>query len=241
MMAGCTFLVGLVLAVFVGRASCLSCGDTSGGICPPGWQNWGESCFAITTYSLNWYDSADRCRQLGGKLAAPRSAEENAFVSGLIGPQHAWIACNDLEEEGKWLCDENRWYRNWQGGQPDDDLQRQDCAHMIRYSGQWGDDYCPYYRLVAVCKRRVAVNSRLLRSWRLLSACLIGHVLSEYPISSLDHCAWLCSQDPGCRSFNVVHRGYGEKLCQLNSATRHDVDSPQFHVGKKGVCIYGEK
>ena len=234
------FMFGAAISFMLKIASGIICGSDVAEICPPTWHNWGESCFFITTEHLNWFDSADKCRQMGGKMAAPRSDEENAFIRSLRASDPVWIACSDLKREGTWVCDENRSYRPWGPGQPDDAGQKQDCGHISRDSPDWGDDNCPVWKVAAVCKRRVALDARLLRSWRLLSSCLQGHVQQEYPISNIYYCAWLCSREPGCRSFNVIHYGYREQVCQLNNATRYDVKFGEFQV-MKGLCVYGEK
>jgi hypothetical protein len=73
--------------------------------------------------TLSWHEAQSRCEELGGHLAIIESAEENAFVAGLIaeaGWEDAWIGITDEAEEGTWLTvrGETIDYTHWYDKQP---------------------------------------------------------------------------------------------------------------------------
>ncbi|XP_038058709.1 C-type mannose receptor 2-like [Patiria miniata] len=75
--------------------------------CRSGWIPWRGACYWLAKDHFNWFDARDACRKMGGFLAAPRSEEENDFVTGIIqdgGEGRVWINCNDLGREASHIC-----------------------------------------------------------------------------------------------------------------------------------------
>ena len=121
--------------------------------------------FIAGAFSFDEADAAAQARTfngVAGHLVAITSAEENAFVLGLIASvQHSvWIGATDRDDEGvwRWVTGERFWqgngagtvgpdvlYANWGAGQPDDFSTGQDVATIFGGSvgnglaGRWDD------------------------------------------------------------------------------------------------------
>ena len=200
-------------------------------ICPPAWRRYGDSCYLVIERTMKWQRARDTCAASGGRLALPNSAAEQAFIFDLMIPQTcrdgAWIDCNDMAQEGKWLnCplrdDGTNAYQNWGPGQPDD-IHSADCALMNGWwGGQWDDQGCSYPRC-AVCEMPVTERSpefctQTGADGRVASRCLSGHVIiKELPAIGIVSCGKACRLEPRCSSFNLLESGRGKTVCQLNN------------------------
>ena len=224
----------------IGMSSAHSCNPQI--LCPSDWETWNGSCYKLTEEKLTWADAGLRCRDMGGEMATPSSKEENDYMSKTS--DILWINCNDTHTEGQWECQNYGRYSDWY--QPYNEPgggTRENCAAMFTpedLRNGWRDVRCSSQYLTLCKGKKIMANQVSLKSWRLLASCLTGHTLREYPISSVRSCATMCEYDPGCRSFNVLHHGVGEKMCQLNNSTRFDADHTQF-MKMDNLCIYGER
>ena len=76
--------------------------------CPPMWQRWRDSCYRLTTQGAAWDAQQNVCSDMGGKMAAPHSLEENEFFVSMAkgaGLDRLWVACSDTDEEREWICE----------------------------------------------------------------------------------------------------------------------------------------
>ncbi|XP_022089665.1 L-selectin-like [Acanthaster planci] len=224
--------------------------------CPSGWQLWRKACYRLTETKVDWESSKSACREMGGKMAAPRNLTEMKFMADLAkkndGRYYIWIACNDSEVEGNWMCDGqegSKPFMGWGPGQPDDAGGNQDCATIAAAHNDSMDDNNCDYTLYAVCARQANctrhpnqprhycfstdTHGRILNS-----TCLLGHVIREFTTDSVSACGSSCVEEPGCRSFNIKKNGGGKKLCQLNNSTSSE-DKDMFQ-GTGDFCIYSE-
>ena len=55
----------------------------------------------------------------------------------------------------------------------------------------------------------------------------LEHIIREFVTKNAPGCASACIMEPACRSFNIKRNDKGQKLCQLNNASRCD-DPEQF-------------
>ncbi|XP_071798051.1 perlucin-like protein [Asterias amurensis] len=225
----------------IGMSSAHSCKPQM--LCPFGWESWGGSCYKLLEERLNWQDGRLKCLEMGGEMVAPSSSEENNYIlSKTIDAM--WINCNDLENEGQWDCaSDNGGYMNWYLIQPNGGT-RENCIVLAvtPKRGEWHDYPCSWlYQVICKDKEFMATQANL-KQWRLLALCLTGHTLREIPTTNVRACATVCDYDPRCRSFNVLHFGTGERVCQLNNGTRYEADHTQFVKSNKSfTCIYGER
>ncbi|XP_038064496.1 C-type lectin domain family 4 member A-like [Patiria miniata] len=131
--------------------------------CPgPGWQLWKGSCYVLTDKTSTWQEGKSACRSMGGRMAAPRSSEENDFFVSLAGPGgKVWIACkfNTAVAGGQLACEGvEAEFTKWHNGEPNNDSE--ECVLLKAISsGTWFDYSCqnPY---PSVCKKRAAKPSR---------------------------------------------------------------------------------
>ena len=178
---------------------------------------------------------------MGAEMIAPSSPEESQFLlSEIAGDNEFWINCNDMEAEGLWVCKDNNGYVNWKPGEPNGGLS-QNCALMGgRYGNNVIDLSCSHKRVI-ICKDGLK-EAASLRDWRLQLAChLSGFTVRQLPVPDVRACATVCTYDPDCRSFNVLHLAGGDKMCQINNATRSQAHPDHFLTKMQEWNIYAEK
>ena len=61
-------------------------GPTAEGRCPANWYPWRGACYTGTSTRASWNETSKACRQLGARLAAPHSLEEQEFLWGVSKP-----------------------------------------------------------------------------------------------------------------------------------------------------------
>jgi hypothetical protein len=106
-----------------------------------------ESYLICGNAGLNWEDAQAYCVSQGGALVKIDNADENNEVAQLINQEGStWIGANDRETEGdfRWtdgsqVTGENA---HWQGGQPNDAEENEDCAVLHSGAGDWNDVEC---------------------------------------------------------------------------------------------------
>ncbi|XP_033633084.1 perlucin-like protein [Asterias rubens] len=132
--SGCGSYVLVILFVISG---CQSCCFSS--FCGRGWQKWGNSCYRLTDQSVVglYSDVEERCKSLGGEIAAPRSAEENKWFVELAGNiEYLWIACTSEDGE-QWFCNgQKQKFDNWYRGVQN---EQQRCASLCVNRGEPDD------------------------------------------------------------------------------------------------------
>ncbi|XP_058251018.1 galactose-specific lectin nattectin-like isoform X2 [Hemibagrus wyckioides] len=116
--------------------------------CQRGWSQFGLRCFRIFITSTSWGDAEQNCMVMGGHLASVHSIEEYNFIQALVlnafnSNAQTWLGASDIREEGIWeWTDGSAWdYINWSGGQPDNDLNIENCL-MMNFPVCWNDANC---------------------------------------------------------------------------------------------------
>ena len=216
----------------------VGCYTTLSAICPTDWQRYGESCYFLVTQPMNWYDANDTCFKSHATLAVPNSQTEQTFIWEMFleffnatTPTYSlWIGCNIIEEEGNWQhCPlrESNAYENWNDGEPDDNDQT-DCVAMKKFiQGKWAEKICTKIQY-AVCELPVFTTTPVFClqtgfNGCFESQCMLSHAMKELRAEGVMSCGKACRSEPRCRSFNLLEKGRGEMVCQLNNATRHEV------------------
>jgi hypothetical protein len=93
---------------------------------------------------LDWEDSQAYCVSKGGALVKIDDSDENSDVAELISQEGStWIGANDRDKEGEFRWTDNSPVENahWQGGQPNDSGDGEDCA-VLHAAGDWNDVDC---------------------------------------------------------------------------------------------------
>ncbi|XP_068115094.1 mannose-binding protein-like [Hyperolius riggenbachi] len=115
----------------------------------------GNKFFVSTGDQANYNDAINICAKLGGQLATPQNAEENAAVLKLRGPffTYVWLGINKIKTKPIFTYINNRplTYTNWGPGEPNNFMGRdEDCAEMWD-TGKWNDSICDGLRSV-ICE-----------------------------------------------------------------------------------------
>jgi hypothetical protein len=110
------------------------------------------TCYVYVHATATWEQARDACVTLGGHLATPTSAPENALVTGLpIDPAtlpDVWLGGTDADEEGTWvwITGEPWDYENWRTGEPNDgaspDVSENCLILEADTDGTWDDRPC---------------------------------------------------------------------------------------------------
>lgn len=119
----------------------------------PGGQIWAANahCYFPLDQSQSWNVSRDQCLDRGAMLVVIGSAQEQAFVSGLVGSSARWIGLAKFgAPEFSWVTGETLSYLNWDTGAPNSSGEV--AAVMSEQSHAWRDE--PVTTLhAALCER----------------------------------------------------------------------------------------
>ncbi|XP_038064737.1 asialoglycoprotein receptor 1-like [Patiria miniata] len=241
-----------IMSVFLlGNLHSIVCSGNKEKLCPDGWMYWGGSCYLELSGYMTWFAAETACKNHGALIVVPESPEENSFLRGLE-IYGIWMGCSDTEKEGQWVCLEGCGFMDWAGQNPDNWGGNQDCATMVgEWQNQWDDRHCDSSYSV-VCKKPVDDTKSepqcadhtycfvMGEDGRpITDHCLSGYTLKEMKIATAGQCGQACIQEPCCRSFNVRQNATShQKTCQLNYATRAQVNSDRFILTKN--CMYFE-
>lgn len=108
-------------------------------------------CYLYVNTPATWEDAAAACAQLGGTLAVPTSAGEDARIAALptmpATLPDVWIGGSDalVEGEWRWITGEMMVYTNWRLGEPNDGAGEfpEDCMLIeADNGGTWDDRPC---------------------------------------------------------------------------------------------------
>ena len=107
-----------------------------------------ETCAYLVSgsRSASWPDAKTECEKMGGKLASPRSLEEEKAIEDLNLGQ-TWFGLTDVQNEGTWRDVNGHvspYIGTWGAGQPDNYNNGENCAHMYPSNGNffWNDHRC---------------------------------------------------------------------------------------------------
>ncbi|MEY2713945.1 MAG: hypothetical protein RIT24_288, partial [Planctomycetota bacterium] len=96
---------------------------------------------------LTWEKARIRAEALGGYLATPVSAEENAAIASAFPGVTSWLGGiqfappGDASNGWQWISGEPWSYTNWQAGEPNDSGGED--RLMMASNGTWNDSGCP--------------------------------------------------------------------------------------------------
>jgi hypothetical protein len=138
------------------------CGNNclqNGKRCPENWELYGSSCYYYVSNKMWWTTAQDNCVYLGGWLVDIFSADENAFVAGLIkkqtNPGVAWIG---MQRGWHWVTGKPVTYYNFAPGEPNNSGGDEDCVSMY-LEGTWNDARCIInWAFYSVCKMDATMN-----------------------------------------------------------------------------------
>ncbi|XP_022097836.1 snaclec mucetin subunit beta-like [Acanthaster planci] len=217
--------------------------------CPTGWLKWQESCYILLPRKMNFNNASRVCNEPGTTMIVPDSQEEHDFIwhkmkiwmqqHGAVNDSdlQVWIGCKNTDTSQLRCQGETdiHTYRNWGPSQPDSESER--CVRMAEmFGGKWGDHSCGMLFHV-VCERKANFPGHcrsLAHFVRVPQTCLLNHDYKSSHVRGFEECALMCWVEPLCYSFNLLHRGDGELICQLNHAGIAEAD--EVHVDIQNNC-----
>nr|XP_022333990.1 lectin BRA-3-like [Crassostrea virginica] len=120
--------------------------------CSPGWTQFGNSCYHVSTEHESWMDGMRMCQMHGGYLAHVESQSEDDFLKQLMkqnGIDEAWLGGSDWTMEGTWVWEPDGHmflYSNFAQGRPNN-YQGENCLSKEHgHSYKWDDDDCDSHR-----------------------------------------------------------------------------------------------
>ncbi|KAG8574059.1 hypothetical protein GDO81_009020 [Engystomops pustulosus] len=129
--------------------------------CEDGWKQFDDSCYSLTVFKAAWAKIRKSCLKKGADLTVITSAREQIFLTSYSGSssfKRYWIGLHDMDEEGNWMwidgSDYKTSYQNWKKGEPNDNDDDEDCAHLWT-SGEWNDIPCDYDDAYGICEKKL--------------------------------------------------------------------------------------
>ncbi len=107
--------------------------------------------FRLMSASADYDTGVEACEKDGAHLAQISDASENTYVHATYF-QDFWLGLNDLTTEGTfhWTDRELTPYRDFNGNEPNNALNNEDCVYMD-FTGLWNDTACDNNRK-ALCE-----------------------------------------------------------------------------------------
>ncbi|XP_042566584.1 CD209 antigen [Clupea harengus] len=104
--------------------------------CPADWLRFADSCYYISTTTLDWKSSQKFCVRRGGHLAIIHTAEEQTFIWNKLVRGHwnaYWFGITDEKLEGTWhWVDGTELVDNfWEEGEPNNHID-EDCGYIVK-------------------------------------------------------------------------------------------------------------
>ncbi|XP_006903223.1 PREDICTED: pulmonary surfactant-associated protein A-like isoform X1 [Elephantulus edwardii] len=113
----------------------------------------GKKIFSTNGKSVNFVDIRESCARAGGRIAIPRSPEENAALTSIVKKHNTYaylgLAEGSTPGEFYYLDGDPVNYTNWYPGEPRGQ-GRERCVEMYT-DGLWNDKNCLQYRLT-ICE-----------------------------------------------------------------------------------------
>ena len=110
----------------------------------------GRTQLVVFRVPISWADAGAACRAMGGSLAVPADAAEEAEIaSGLTqGTEYVWLGLSDRVVEGIFAAEDGvaATYFHWMPGEPNDGAARnEDCVALVAIDASargWNDTEC---------------------------------------------------------------------------------------------------
>ncbi|XP_038047587.1 snaclec agglucetin subunit alpha-1-like [Patiria miniata] len=126
--------------------------STLSALCPPGWKDWHQSCYAIYSHrASSWADASKFCESKQGHLVVPNSQAENDFLRQMVMERFqtakkrgVWIGCKRESVHGSFVCSgntEGMSFTNWAPGYPKQEVRQ--CVVLWKGgNGTWRSSNC---------------------------------------------------------------------------------------------------
>ena len=125
--------------------------------CPEGWTREGVSCYYATPEKLSFDHAVNRCHQIEGILAEPKTSLQNENLVKFIRSRPFlkyssgfWIGISDQMSENKFVYKSSNLdliFSKFNSGQPDDWQQNEDCMELrTDWNDNWNDEACSSLR-----------------------------------------------------------------------------------------------
>ncbi|KAF1381110.1 hypothetical protein PFLUV_G00171100 [Perca fluviatilis] len=138
-----TFILVLIIALGASSSAESMC-------CPPGWDEFGSSCYFFSRESRSWNESRVWCEKRNAHLLILQDDKTWNFVTRRTVPLMYWVGLSDWRT-GRWEWINQTPYtmerRRWVPGQPDSWTDHglgpgdEDCAHLHN-TGRLNDLHC---------------------------------------------------------------------------------------------------
>ncbi|XP_020792837.1 C-type lectin-like [Boleophthalmus pectinirostris] len=122
-------------------------GQNMAGFCSSGWIEVNRECYYISPKgtSKTWTASKRDCESRGGRLVIIKSRSKLELLS--LFHLNIWVGLSDREKEGTWKWLDGTGLEGsafWLEGEPNDDNQNEDCAHLNVIAAEIGfnDNNC---------------------------------------------------------------------------------------------------
>ncbi|CAH3124164.1 unnamed protein product, partial [Porites lobata] len=218
--------------------------------CKMGWQEWNQACYKLSKDFKPFSNASSICRQSGAELVSIASLQENEFVHNISEGEDVFIGLRAAKANDSfvWLDGSTFDYTRWEDGEPNetngDCVVDGCCVILVEPTGRWNDTPCemwyPFVCKFTSSQPKLRPDKNALKKEQNFiiheQKSLAHHVIYKQSLSSLIHCALICTNWPFCKSVNFISEqggNFGE--CQLNDATAEDFP---FHLMRVSNSVY---
>nr|XP_055199711.1 C-type lectin domain family 4 member G isoform X2 [Nyctereutes procyonoides] len=133
-------------------------GNSSCEECPESWLPFQGSCYLFSVQRATWEASQQNCAAAGAHLVIVGDLEEQGFLSRNTRGRGFWLGLRAVRRAGKiqgyqWIDGVPLSFSQWNTGEPNDSMGREDCAMMLR-TGMWNDAPCENEKDNWICEKR---------------------------------------------------------------------------------------
>ncbi|KAM8926513.1 C-type lectin domain family 4 member G [Lycaon pictus] len=133
-------------------------GNSSCEECPESWLPFQGSCYLFSVQRATWEVSQQNCAGAGAHLVIVGDLEEQGFLSRNTRGRGFWLGLRAVRRAGKiqgyqWIDGVPLSFSQWNTGEPNDSMGREDCAMMLR-TGMWNDAPCENEKDNWICEKR---------------------------------------------------------------------------------------
>lgn len=213
------------------------------GNCSVEWHQYNGMCYKyFKDKKMNWPQARKKCNAHGGELATVKSYGIQKFLEFITKEEieRTWIGLNDRDKEHLFTWSSGTAFNrktsfsNWNFGEPNDGVGKENCVEMLTSHGKWNDLPCSY-ELNYLCEHRLECQDPAgFENGNITDKNFVA--TSSYSTSS-SHNARLNGESAWCTDITYGNESLTVNLLKFMHITRISTQGGHATVDKYGSVI----